>query len=102
LKTVQFFICFFNGNISDPIANAEQCFNKVFEGDYWKIIGGCALGLEGTQIYNQLAIKTETLSPPLDHVPWITINNTYNNDAETNLIQTVCNAYSVRFIRFSD
>jgi len=97
LKTIQFFVCVSNKNISDPINDAEQCLNEVFDGDYWGLINACAHGSDGTQLYTQLAINTEALNPPLEHVPWITINNTYNHDAETNLLRTVCNAYSVRF-----
>jgi hypothetical protein len=99
LKTIGFFMCVFNKELLDPnnpIENAEICLNDVFEGDYWGLIDECARGPDGNLLYDEMATKTGALVPPLNHVPTITINNTQNADAESNLIKALCNAYSVR------
>ncbi len=100
LKTVGFFICVFSRNLSDPINGAEYCLNDVFEGDYWGLIDECARGPDANDLYTAMAVKTEALNPPLNHVPTVTINNTQNVDAENNLIKALCNAYSVRIQSF--
>ena len=100
LKTVGFFICVFSRNLSNPIDEAEYCLNNVFEGDYWGLIDECARGPDGNELYTAMAIKTEALVPPLNHVPTVTINNTQNVNAESNLIKALCNAYSVRIHSF--
>ena len=89
-------ICAFNRSSSNPISDAEICLNEEMGGDNWGLIDMCAHGPDGTQLYEALAEKTEQLNPPIAKVPWVTINDTYSVEAESNLIQVICQSYPVR------
>jgi hypothetical protein len=68
----------------------------LFGEDYWEIIENCARGNDVYWLYEEMASKTEALSPALDHVPTIKVDNYQNQVAENDLIRTICDAYTVR------
>lgn len=95
-RTVGFLVCAFNRSSSDPIRDSEICLNEQMGGDYWRLIEGCAHGPDGNELQELMAQQTELLSPPISKVPWVTINDTYTLEAETNLIHAICQSYPVR------
>ncbi|KAK3873596.1 hypothetical protein Pcinc_021401 [Petrolisthes cinctipes] len=57
----------------------------------------CMRSSEGTQLQHQAGLLQATLSPPLDYVPWITINDVFTrhqlHEALRNLREVVCGGY---------
>ncbi len=61
------------------------------------MIDVCARTSAGEGLYAALKAKVEALSPALTYTPWVTIENTHRPDAESDLLNSICVAYNVRF-----
>jgi hypothetical protein len=61
------------------------------------MIDVCARTSAGEGLYAALKAKVDALSPPLTYTPWVTIENTHRPDAESDLVNSVCDSYNVRF-----
>ncbi|PAA68744.1 hypothetical protein BOX15_Mlig022516g1 [Macrostomum lignano] len=74
---------------------AEQC--AVALNISWDHINTCSHNEWGDKLEHWMAERTRTLNPPLQYVPWVTINGVHNEDiqkqAEANLLQLVCSTY---------
>ena len=76
---------------------ATQCAQKsTIDFDQ---VNACARSRLGNQIQHTYAAMTESLQPPHQYVPWITLNGEHTEDmekeAEKDLIGLVCKSYKV-------
>lgn len=81
---------------SDAVEDAEVCLQQNFDSlDLWPDINGnCVPSLEGKELMEEMRRKTEALSDPkLTTAPYVTIGGKYNEAAQVNLIQALCDAY---------
>ncbi|XP_068248936.1 gamma-interferon-inducible lysosomal thiol reductase-like isoform X1 [Palaemon carinicauda] len=71
------------------------CANRI--GIDYTVLDACVQNGEGDRLLYDLSLKQSALLPPLNHVPWILIDDVYtsvmNYESEKNLRQVVCNAY---------
>jgi hypothetical protein len=59
------------------------------------MIDVCARTSAGEGLYAALKAKVDALSPALTYTPWVTIENTHKPDAESDLVNSVCDSYNV-------
>lgn len=61
-------------------------------------INTCANSDQGKQLEHQMALKTLSLNPPHQYVPWLNLNGQHTtaiqNGLSGNMLATVCNAYT--------
>ena len=78
-----------------PRYSAPGCAQKC--GLHYFQIKACADGPLGNSLEHEMAVKTENLDPPHDHVPWVTLNGVHTDKiqekAEQNLIKLICDTY---------
>ena len=59
-------------------------------------------GVEGNSLMHEFGLKTESLNPPHNYVPWIVVNGQHNqtlqNQALTDLTGLICQTYQVKNI----
>jgi len=60
----------------------------------WNTIQTCSNADEGKQLEHQMAVKTEQLNPPHQYVPWLTLNGYPSTALSSNMLATICNAYT--------
>ena len=76
---------------------ATECAQKTTI-DYDQITA-CTHSRLGNQLQHAYAVQTESLQPPHQYVPWITLNGEHTEDmqkqAEKDLIGLVCKSYQV-------
>jgi len=77
---------------NDPLGAAEACANSYFLD--WNAILQCSNSSSGNDLEHQMAVVTESLAPPHQYVPWVTVDGEHSTDAENNFLSTVCNAYT--------
>ena len=80
-----------------------KCSNQHFPGQ-WSKIWNCANGDCGRDIYRNMARKIRELHPFPSYMPWITINNVYDEymqtQAENDLVNFICSkAVSNRYAK---
>jgi hypothetical protein len=56
----------------------------------WPKIDIWALTSTGQEIYAELKKKVDALSPALTYTPWVKIESIHRSDAESNLLNPVC------------
>ena len=71
-----------------------HCMEELYPGEnfgplYEKILD-CATGSEGTNILAEMGNDTMVLTPPNEHVPWVTVDGKHEDKAEENLSQFLC------------
>lgn len=69
----------------------------MFQGlDYYQI-QSCAGSRLGNSLEHQMGLKTEALNPPLDVVPWVTLNGVHTDEIQaqalTNLTKLIYDTY---------
>ncbi len=76
---------------------ATKCAEKA-KIDFGKVIA-CTQSILGNQLQHAYAAQTESLQPPHQYVPWVTLNGIHTEDiekaAEKNLIELICKTYKV-------
>ncbi len=76
---------------------ATKCAAKA-QIDFSKI-DACTQSKLGNQLQHAYAAQTESLQPPHQYVPWVTVNGIHTEDierdAEKNLIKLICKTYKV-------
>ncbi len=59
----------------------------------------CSQGKIGNLLQHAYAVQTESLQPPHQYVPWVTVNGIHTEeierDAEKDLVQLICKTYKV-------
>ena len=89
-----FIHCIETSNIL-PRTAAPICAQKLGL-DYSKI-QSCANSDLGNKLEHEMALKTETLDPPNQYVPWITVEGVHTekiqNEAEDDLVGLICKTY---------
>lgn len=60
----------------------------------WNAINTCAYSSEGSSLEHEMAVKTDSLNPPHQYVPWLTLNGRPSTALSSNMLATVCNAYT--------
>lgn len=57
----------------------------------------CLTSTMGNKLQHELAVATESLDPPHQYVPWITLNGEHTEDmqkeAQENLVKLICDAF---------
>lgn len=77
-----------------PSESVERCGTSV--GVDYMPIERCAYDYhQYSQLMHDLASTTRAAQPPLDGVPYVQIDGTYEPDATDNLLSFVCQAYKV-------
>ena len=78
-----------------PSESAPICASKF--GLSYDEIQSCVDGPLGNSLEHEMALKTDALQPPHDHVPWVTLNGVHTDEiqseAENNLIKLICETY---------
>jgi interferon gamma-inducible protein 30 len=62
-------------------------------------IDACIQTKVGNLLQHTYAVQTESLQPPHQYVPWVTVNGEHTEDmqkqAETDLVGLICKSYKV-------
>jgi interferon gamma-inducible protein 30 len=74
------------------VGAAQGCAQA--QGLNWDAINACTTSDEGNQWEHQMGVRTDNLDPPHQGVPWIVVNGQASSDAQNNLQQVVCAAYT--------
>jgi len=95
LATIQILVCYFNEypNSSNGSSVTEDCLNQ-YSYHQLEIILACAQN-NGNALLNSYADRVSELDPKLSYVPWILVNGVHNEDAQNNLLETICDQYLV-------
>ncbi|XP_077374136.1 gamma-interferon-inducible lysosomal thiol reductase-like isoform X2 [Festucalex cinctus] len=92
-----FLIIFCMEASTDIVAAAKNCVHLYSPQLSWGRIMSCVNGELGNQLMHQNALRTNTLNPPHQFVPWVTINGEHTDDlqkkATTALLPLICNLY---------
>ncbi|XP_040910331.1 gamma-interferon-inducible lysosomal thiol reductase [Toxotes jaculatrix] len=82
---------------ADVIKSAKSCVEIYTPQLSWDTIMSCVKGDLGNQLMHQNALKTKSLNPPHEYVPWVTINEEHTEDlqnkAMSSLFTLVCGMY---------
>ena len=64
----------------------------------WPSISNCASGPSGNSLMHEYALRTASLRPAHEYVPWVTIDGEHEASAEEDggLLAAVCRAYKGR------
>lgn len=85
-------------NIKTAATKCGQQFNITMDQ-----LNKCMTSRLGNNLQHSNAVLTDILNPPHKYVPWVTLNGVHTEDieqqAESNLISLVCNAYKVIIIK---
>lgn len=77
------------------ITYGSYCAQRV--GADWKRLRTCYQGKEGNNLQHQVALKTSSLNPRHQYVPWVTVNGVHTNDIQnrvsSNMLSYVCSLY---------
>lgn len=80
---------------SDPSTAASQCCSKF--GIDFSSVSSCANGTLGNKLEHEMGVMTESLDPPHQYTPWITLNGIHTNAiqsrAQSDLLGLVCDTY---------
>ena len=92
-KLIPFIQCLEYYGATDTNANYCAGVNQM---DYNTIMQ-CVLGNQGDEVEHEMAVKTNSLSPPHQYVPWFTMNGQHDDSIQdglsSNMLAYVCNAY---------
>ncbi|KAG7167879.1 GILT-like 2, partial [Homarus americanus] len=92
---LDFTLCLMDEGSYPPI-NGKMCAEKM--GFKWDPIKECVDSVEGQQLLYQEGVKQNRLSPAVDYIPWIIINDVFSranlDEAQVDLIGLVCNTYT--------
>lgn len=76
---------------------ATQCAQQTSI-DFTKV-DGCVQSKLGNQLEHINALRTDSLQPQHQYVPWVTVNGqhteTMEREAESNLVRLICKTYKV-------
>ncbi|XP_063058081.1 gamma-interferon-inducible lysosomal thiol reductase [Engraulis encrasicolus] len=76
---------------------AQPCLLLFAPSIKWETISTCIRGPLGRTLIHQNAAKTRALTPPHNHVPWVTFNGVYTDEWEdqamSSLFHLVCSLY---------
>lgn len=82
---------------------ATQCAEKA-QINFNQIVN-CTRYPLGNQLQHINAVKTDSLQPQHQYVPWVTVNGehteTIEREAERDLVRLICKTYKVIFIKNS-
>lgn len=96
IKSANFLVCSLDESVeTDNSTLIQSCFNQYFSGESWNHIVECSNGSRGEELYDELAIKTESGNFGDKLLPWITLNKQYSEKAVKNLFATICDDYGV-------
>lgn len=91
-------------NDDDTIQDAAVKCGKTSSIDLRRVYL-CMNSKYGNLLQKQNSIKTKSVSPPVESVPWITVNGVrtdqLQDDAQNDLTKLVCQTYKVCFILLS-
>ena len=77
---------------------SRQCAKET-QLNYTKI-DACTKGQLGNQLQHINAVRTDTLEPPRQYVPWLTVNGQHTDElrkqAEEDLIGLICSFYTIQ------
>ena len=97
-----------------PFIYCTETNIKDMETDIEKVAQDCAAKLNipyselhhcmstrlGNMLEHEMAVRTETLDPPHQYTPWVTLNGVHtkevNKRAMSDLIGVICDAYTVK------
>lgn len=85
---VQALVCMESGT---PYANWKKCASENSPAIETAPIESCIEGSLGNQLINDAARATNSLNPPHQYTPWITING---KPKQGSLIREICDAYT--------
>lgn len=86
-----FFLCLESSKDAANPDIGQQCAqNATLD---WDKILDCANGPLGNKIEHDNGVKTNSVQPAINWVPWVTVNGQPLGDDTTTLIATVCKAY---------
>ncbi|KAH7646648.1 hypothetical protein HUG17_2186 [Dermatophagoides farinae] len=96
IKSANFLVCSLDESVeTDNSTLIQSCFNQYFSGESWNHIVECSNGSRGEELYDELAIKTESGNFGDKLLPWITLNKQYSEKAVKNLFATICDDYGL-------
>ncbi|XP_077580425.1 gamma-interferon-inducible lysosomal thiol reductase-like [Stigmatopora nigra] len=92
-----FLITFCMEASTDVIAAAKTCVQLYSPELSWDHLMTCVNGDLGNQLMHQNAVRTNSLDPPHQFVPWLTINGEHTEDLQkkaiTSLFPLICSMY---------
>ncbi|KAF2367371.1 Gamma interferon inducible lysosomal thiol reductase GILT, partial [Trinorchestia longiramus] len=92
---VDFNICVMT-SISPPLSG-EKCSSTVGI-SVWPSIDECSTSVEGEILLHDIGVKTHSLDPVLDYVPWMVYDGTHTDEIqdqmEHDLLTFVCTNYA--------
>lgn len=78
------------------LVNGRYCAGLV--GVDFNPISRCTYGAEGNSLEHEMGVKTESLNPPHQYVPWLTMNGVHTSEIQdalsSNMLSYVCAAYT--------
>eukprot|EP00731_Ephydatia_muelleri_P030111 Em0021g634a len=78
-------------NLQDPQV-AQSCALRLSM--QWALMDACYTGDLGHELELMYANETDSLNPPHQYTPWVTINGKHSTEAEGgDLIKAICDAY---------
>ncbi|TRY61958.1 hypothetical protein TCAL_08269 [Tigriopus californicus] len=81
---------------NDPADATEACVKQWSKLDYDQI-NTCREGPKGIKLHHEMGLKTESLDPEHNFVPWIVVDGKHSNDiqnqAQDNLLKFVCESF---------
>lgn len=97
MTKMAFPIIFCMESSTDVIKSAKSCVEIYSPELSWDTVMSCVEGDKGNQLMHQNALETQSLKPPHEYVPWVTINGEHTEDlqskAMSSLFTLVCNSY---------
>ncbi|KAF9609877.1 hypothetical protein IFM89_018962 [Coptis chinensis] len=87
----RFIYCIESLVIAEQDYSWDSCFEKT--GLPRKPVDDCYYGKTGQQLEVQYAKETDSLKPPHEYVPWVTVNDRPLKENYTDFMSYVCNAY---------